>query len=93
MVLTLDNDEIAPYDNLQQSNFLTGEIEELFRFCHDQGNTLKVVILQLIGAISQEWGMPGTPYEGNFNNSIFALMGGYNTEGYDGESDFSIRTL
>ena len=32
-------------------------------------------------------------YKGNFDNSIFALLGGYNTEGYEGGNDFSIRTF
>jgi hypothetical protein len=49
--------------------------------------------------IPEQWGKPGSSYDGNFDNSIFALLGGYNTEGYNhptyaGEvSDFSIRTL
>ena len=38
-------------------------------------------------------GRPNSPYEGNFNKSIFALLGGYNTENYNGQSDFSVRTL
>ena len=28
--------------------------------------------------IPYQWGKPGTTYEGNFDNSIFALLGGYN---------------
>ena len=49
--------------------------------------------------IPEQWGKPGSSYAGNFNNSIFALLGGYNTEGYNHpsygseESNFSIRTL
>jgi len=49
--------------------------------------------------IPEQWGKPGSSYAGNFNNSIFALLGGYNTEGYNHpsygseQSNFSIRTL
>ena len=43
--------------------------------------------------IPYQWGRPESPYEDNFDKSIFALIGGYNTENYNGQSDFSIRTL
>ena len=48
-------------------------------------------------AIRKEYGMPGSIYEGNLNNSIFALWTDLNTENYGNPSNnnnfFNIRTL
>ena len=43
--------------------------------------------------IPYQWGRPGTNHEGAFDNSIFALLGGYNNQNFNGETNFSIRTL
>ena len=51
------------------------------------------MILRIDGYIPYQWGRPGTTYEGAFDNSIFALLGGYNNQNFNGETNFSIRTL
>ena len=93
--ITLDNDAIPPYDDLLQDNLSNGQNRGAFPLSyfdeakHFEGGDSPIDW----SFIPQEWGKPGTAFAGNLNNSIFALIGGYNTEGYDSESDFSIRTL
>ena len=74
--------------------YLLGQIEEASLQYFDEAKHFEGGNSPMDGSlIPEKWGKPKTAYEGNFNNSIFALLGGYNTENQYGENNFSIRTL
>ena len=100
--ITFGNNATAPYNN-EEIDFLSGQKSDHNRgayplsYFDNQRHFVGGGGLEkddIDGTyIPFQWGRPNSPYEGNFNNSIFALLGGYNTENYNGNSDFSIRTL
>jgi len=97
--VSFDTDTSKPYDNAGINNLASGAnrggfplsyFDQARHFEGGGGNANDA----LDGSyIPQLWGRPGSSYEGNFDNSIFALLGGYNTEDYNGETNWSIRTL
>ena len=97
--VSLDTDSTKPYNNASMWNLADGSnrgayplsyFDEARHFEYGGGTAND----KLDGTyIPYQWGRPGTTYEGAFDNSIFALLGGYNTKNYNGANNFSIRTL
>tara|TARA_A100000164_G_scaffold92793_1_gene80411 strand:- start:255 stop:4190 length:3936 start_codon:yes stop_codon:yes gene_type:complete len=93
--VSFDTDTSKPYDNAGINNLSSGGNRGAFPLQYfDEAKHFTGGNSPMDGSLIPEgWGKPGTSYEGNFDNSIFALLGGYNTEDYNGESNWSIRTL
>ena len=93
--VSFDTDTSKPYDNAGINNLSSGNNRGGFPLQYfDETKHFEGGNSPMDGSlIPEKWGKPGTSYEGNFDNSIFALLGGYNTEDYNGETNWSIRTL
>ena len=93
----MDTDSTKPYNNASINNLASGGNRGAYPLSYfDQAKHFEggggTSNDRLDGTyIPSQWGR--VINDGTFDNSIFALLGGYNTENFNGETNFSIRTL